>query len=102
MADTFVDFSLGLRQRFSHFLGHQSGIFVFVFGEDLLQVAQLLESSLDTRVPLRILVAESLIGAINQTFEIFAAQSLERPMELVVFGVDGSEDGAHCVRCKLG
>ena len=101
MADTLIDFPFGLSQRFPHLLCHQSGIFVLVFREDLLQIAQFLESSLDTRVSLRILVAESLIGAIDETFEIFAAQSLECPMQLVVFRVDGSKDGAHFVRCTL-
>ena len=65
VADALVYFSLRLSNWFAHFLGHQSGILVFVFCEDLLKIAKFLEAALDARMSLGIFVSEALIGSID-------------------------------------
>ena len=65
VADALVYFSLGLSNWFAHFLGHQSGILVFVFREDLLKIAKFLKAALDARMTLCIFVSEALVGSID-------------------------------------
>ena len=98
VSDALVNLSLRLHNRLSHLLSHEAGVRVLVLREDLLEVAQLFKSASDARVTLGILVAEALIGAVNQTFKLLATHSLKRPVQFIVLGVQGTEDGTH--RCN--
>ena len=87
MSDTFINLTFCLCNRLSHFLSHETSVFRFVFREDLLEVAKLFKAALYTRMSLCILVAKAVIRAIDYTFKLFGANSLERPMQLIVFRI---------------
>ena len=95
MADALVYFCLRLRNWLSHLLSHEAGVPVFVFCEDLLQITKFIEAALETGMSLSIFVSEALIRTIDQVLEIFAAHSLKRPVQLIVFRIYGTEYSTH-------
>ena len=95
VGDALVDFAFRLSHRFAHLLSHEGRISRFVLSEYVLQVAKLLEAALKSRVPLRVLVAETLVGTVNHFFEFTIGNGLKRPVQLVVLRVDRSERHTH-------
>ena len=65
VADALVDLAEGLCDGLAHFLGHQCGILLLSFAENVLKISQLFESTIQASLPLEILVAEALIRSLN-------------------------------------
>jgi len=66
--DALIDFAFRLCNWFTHFLSNQPGVSRLVLLQDILQITHFLEPTVETQMPLSVLVAETLVGAVNVFF----------------------------------